>query len=106
MVEKFNQTLQNMLVKFVADKQESWEEYLDTCVYAYNSSRHESSQYSPFEVMFGRRAVLPVDLAENKVWHTTEQEFPDNVLEPFKLTSIAWLSLSNFSCSALARRCW
>ena len=67
MVERFNQTLQNMLVKFVADKKESWADYLDLCVYAYNSSRHESSKFSPFEVMFGRRAVLPVDFDENKV---------------------------------------
>lgn len=67
MVERFNQTLQNMLLKFVADKKESWADYLDLCVYAYNSSRHESSKFSPFEVMFGRRAVLPVDLDEAKV---------------------------------------
>lgn len=25
-------------------------------------AKHESSKFSPFEVMFGRRAVLPVDL--------------------------------------------
>ena len=26
--------------------------------------RHESSLYTPFEVMFGRKAVLPVDCEE------------------------------------------
>ena len=51
-----------MLVKFIDSKKESWEDYLDTCVYAYNSAKHESSKFSPFEVMFGRKAVLPVDL--------------------------------------------
>ena len=51
-----------MLVKFINSKKESWEDYLDTCVYAYNSAKHESSKFSPFEVMFGRKAVLPVDL--------------------------------------------
>ena len=61
-MERFNQTLQGMLVKFIDKKKESWEDYLDTCVYAYNTSKHESSKYSPFEVMFGRQAVLPVDL--------------------------------------------
>ena len=77
-----------MLIKFVDGKKDSWSQYLDTCVYAYNSSRlvrmkcsllmyivihmnnfrHESSKHTPFEVMFGRRAVLPIDLAEEKVW--------------------------------------
>ena len=46
----------------VDNKKEQWEDYLDTCIYAYNTSKHESSKYTPFEVMFGRHAVLPVDL--------------------------------------------
>lgn len=51
-----------MFVKYVQDKKEEWEEYINTCVYAYNTSKHESSKYSPFTVMFGRLAVLPIDL--------------------------------------------
>ena len=60
--ERFNQTLQNMLVKFVSDKQEHWDDFLDTCVFAYNTAVHESTRFSLFEVMFGRKATLPVDL--------------------------------------------
>ena len=51
-----------MLVKFIASKKESWQDYLDTCVYAYNTSRHDSSRFTPFELMFGRQAVLPIDI--------------------------------------------
>lgn len=51
-----------MLVKFINEKKESWEDYLDTCVYAYNTAWHESSKFTPFELMFSRRAVLPVDI--------------------------------------------
>ena len=51
-----------MLIKFIDSKKESWEDYFDTCVYAYNMAKHELSKFSPFEVMFRRRAVLPVDL--------------------------------------------
>ena len=61
LVERFNQTIQGMLVKFIAEKEENWEDYLDTCVYAYNTSRHESSLFTPFQLMFGR-AVLPIEL--------------------------------------------
>ena len=28
------------------------------------SLRHESSLFTPFEIMFGRRAILPVDINE------------------------------------------
>ena len=51
-----------MLVKYVFNKQEQWSSYLDTCVFAYNTSRHDSSKYTPFFLMFGRRATLPVDI--------------------------------------------
>lgn len=36
--------------------------YLDTCTFAYNTSRQESTLYTPFEVMFGRKPVIPVEL--------------------------------------------
>ena len=51
-----------MLVKFVQEKKETWWSYLNTCIYAYNTSRHESSLFTPFELMFGRKAVIPVNL--------------------------------------------
>ena len=51
-----------MLMKFIESKKETWQDYLDTCVYAYNTSRHDSSKFTPFELMFSRQAVLPVDI--------------------------------------------
>ena len=57
----FNQTLQMMLVKFVHSKKQKWSSFLDTCVFAYNTSQHESSKFTPFQLMFGRRATLPID---------------------------------------------
>ena len=58
--ERFNQTLQNMLVKFVHEKKECWEDFLSKCVYAYNTSKHELSKHCLFTVMFGCHAILPV----------------------------------------------
>ena len=64
--ERFNQTLQSMLVKFVAEKQKHWDDFLDTCTFAYNTSVHESALFSPFDIMFGRKATLPIDLVMAK----------------------------------------
>ena len=60
--ERFNQTLQNMLVKYIIDKKEQWDQFLDMCIYAYNTSQHDSNHFSPYEIMLGRKAVLPIDL--------------------------------------------
>ena len=39
---------------------------MDTCVFAYNTAKQESTLYSPFEPMFGRKAVIPIDINYEK----------------------------------------
>jgi hypothetical protein len=55
-----------MLIKFVRNKHDQWDEFLDTCAFAYNTSVQESTLFSPFELMFGRKATLPIDLDMSK----------------------------------------
>ena len=50
-----------MLSKAVMGHKEMWDEFIDSAVFAYNTSTHESTTYSPFQVMFGRKARLPVE---------------------------------------------
>ena len=72
------------LSKFVSEKNESWEDYLDTSIFAYNTSKHESSKYTPFEVMFGRVAVIPIDInkdGQKQVLHM--QEGDDDQINEF-----------------------
>lgn len=51
-----------MIVKFTNDRKDQWDDFLDTCVYSYNTAKHESTNYTLFELMFGRKAILPLDL--------------------------------------------
>ena len=51
-----------MLRKYIQEKKEQWDDYLDTCSFAYNTLKHESTKFTPFEIMFGRKAILPLDL--------------------------------------------
>ena len=46
----------------IGTKKEQWEQYLDTYIYAYNTSIHESTRFSPFELMFMRKPVLPIEI--------------------------------------------
>ena len=55
-----------MLVKYVSTKKHEWSKYIDTCVFAYNTSRHESTKFTPFEIMFNRTATLSIDIAMRK----------------------------------------
>ena len=51
-----------MLTKCTSTKEDNWDEFIDTCVFAYNASKHESTLFSPFELIFGRKAMLTIEV--------------------------------------------
>lgn len=53
MPKRFNCTLLDMLGTLEPDKKD-WKRYVNPLVHAYNSTRHESTSYTPFLLMFGR----------------------------------------------------
>uniref|UniRef100_A0A8C5PTZ3 Integrase catalytic domain-containing protein n=1 Tax=Leptobrachium leishanense TaxID=445787 RepID=A0A8C5PTZ3_9ANUR len=61
--ERFNRTLLNMLGTLSNVEKQSWSRHIATLVHAYNSTESDATGYSPYRLMFGREARLPVDLA-------------------------------------------
>ena len=61
-VERFHRTLNSMLAKVIDRSQRDWCEHLPSVMMAYRASSHESTNFSPNRVMFGRENKLPVDL--------------------------------------------
>lgn len=94
MDERWNQTIKNMLVKFTGTKKETWDEHIDACVFAYNTSCQESTKYSPFQVMFGRVARIPVEVDASK-------EDDMECLEAFLQESLVIKRLIMNACSIL-----
>ena len=67
LVERFNGTLKAMLRKFVSKSQKDWDEYLPYLLFAYREVPQESTGFSPFELLFGRRIRGPLDVLK-EVW--------------------------------------
>ena len=63
LVERFNRTLLAMLSTALDKYPWEWEDHLPQLCYAYNTSVHPGTGYTPFFLMFGRQARLPVDVA-------------------------------------------
>lgn len=61
--EQFNKTLLGMLGTLDQDKKSRWPEYVSPLVYAYNCTKHSTTGFSPFLLMFGRESRLPIDVA-------------------------------------------
>ena len=65
LVERQNRTIKNSLVKVLEDNPEMWPEIIEGILFAHRVSRHSSTKYSPFMLMYSREPVLQIDVRHN-----------------------------------------
>lgn len=70
-VERVHRTVASMLSHYVNKNQNDWDEYLPYVGMAINSQIHESTNYSPYEIVFGRKMNSPLE-ADLEITDSTE----------------------------------
>ncbi len=62
LTERFNQTLKQMLRKFVCDSGTDWDQWLPYLLFAYREVPQSSTGFSPFELLYGHEVRGPLAL--------------------------------------------
>ena len=90
LVEKFNSTLVNMLSKSVSKYGRDWDQHLPYLLFAYRVAVQESTQMSPFYLLYGREPRVPTETALNQPRTVYQIDFPDYCSELVAHLSDAW----------------
>ena len=61
LTERNNRTIQNSLLKVLEEKEEDWARALPGVLFAFRTSKQKSTGCSPFFLMYGRQARLPIE---------------------------------------------
>lgn len=67
-VERNHRVLNEYLRSYLENERE-WEYYLKYYIFCYNTTHHSSfnNKYSPFEIVFGKQAFMPVDYYKSRI---------------------------------------
>ena len=90
MVEKFNGTLINMLSKCVQKHGRDWDKQLPYLLFAYRVAVQESTQDSPYFLLYGRDARTPTETALSQPRTPYQVDLSDYKTELLANLSEAW----------------
>jgi hypothetical protein len=62
-----NRTLINLIKKKISDNPKHWHKILSEALWAHRISKHSATKVSPFELVYGQEAVLPVEISLNAI---------------------------------------
>ena len=60
--EHFNATIISMLGTLPEKPKSTWREQVPTLVHAYNCTRSNATDFSPYYLMFGQKPCLPIEI--------------------------------------------
>ena len=78
LVERFNRTLCEVLAKFANERQDDWDLYIPSALFAYRTMRQGTTRHEPFYLTYGREAIMPIEFQVStlnvKAEHTNESD--------------------------------
>ena len=78
----------------VNDKQDNWDQVTDDILFAYRTSVQATTKYTPFSLMFGREARLPIQVELKNECVDENPQVMDRRLEELKIVRETYNSAS------------
>ena len=78
-LERFHQTLKNMIRSYCFDTEKDWEKGIYLLLFVVTEFIHESLGFSPFELVFGQSVRRPLNLLKEKF--LSQEDTPLNLLQ-------------------------
>ena len=72
LVERFNQTLKNMIRRTTSKEGKNWDKMIPYLLFAYREVPQASTGFSPFELLYDREVRGPLDVLRHQ-WETSER---------------------------------
>ena len=82
--ERFNATFVIQLAKLTDRESNNWDQHLQSIVFAYNTGLHSTTNFSPFELLFGRQANLPIDPPPTKFTFSNPEDYFHQLVRSLK----------------------
>ena len=88
LVERFNRTLANMLSSYTNSQQTDWDVHIPSCLFAYRTAPHASTDESPFYLMYLRHCKMPEDIQ----WIEPQSQYLD--IPDYKIVMLERLKIA------------
>ncbi|XP_068250381.1 uncharacterized protein [Palaemon carinicauda] len=99
-LERFHQTLKNLLRKYSSETANHWDEDLYLLMYVFRCTPHDSTGISPFEALFGRRPRTVLGMVKENILHQKPEE-TTNTLQYIKDLKSKFHQINDLVCSNL-----
>lgn len=100
LTEQHNRVMQEMLRAYVNETGSDWDLHLSALMIAYNSSRHSSTGFTPYELDVGFNPTTPIDIALRIGVNGTQL----NIIEFFERWTARWNTAQENAARARERQ--
>lgn len=78
-LERSHLTLKDYLKHYINQNQNDWDQYVELAMFTYNTHVHKSTSYTPFELIFGHKPVIPSSLTSNPEFRYSYDDYYSNL---------------------------